>query len=162
MSEGRARPSRIKIETIEREAEVLKLRRGGLTFDLIAKQLGYKHPSGAHKAYVNACKRLIRADVEEIRSTELDRLDMAQAAIWPKVLRGEIPAIMAFIKIQERRSRYLGLDTPVRVQAEVVTYDADAINGELQRIYEVFKQGTSNSRKAISMGSDTGESDPTS
>lgn len=162
MSEGRARPSRIKVETIEREAEVLKLRRGGLTFDLIAKKLGYKHPSGAHKAYVNACKRLIRADVEDIRSTELDRLDMAQTAIWPKVLRGEIPAIMALMKVMDRRAKLLGLDAPTKIQAEVVTYDADAINGELRRIYEVFEQGTSNSRKAISMGSDTGETEPTS
>lgn len=154
MSEGRARPSRIKPETIEREAEVLKLRRGGLTFDLIAKQLGYKHPSGAHKAYVNAMKRLIRSDVEEIRTVELDRLDMAQAAIWPKVLRGEIPAIMAFIRIQERRSRLLGLDAPTKLQAEVVMYDGEQINRELQRIYEVFDERTTDSRKAISMGSD--------
>ena len=42
MSEGKARPSRIKPETVEREAKVLQLRRGGLTFDLIAKELGWR------------------------------------------------------------------------------------------------------------------------
>jgi hypothetical protein len=162
VSEGRARPSRIKPETIERESQVLKLRRGGLTFDLIAKELGFKNASGAHKAYVNACKRIIRTDVEDIRGTELDRLDMAQGAIWSKVMRGEIPAIMALMKIMDRRARLLGLDAPTKIQAEVVNYDAEAINGELRRIYEVFEQGTSNSRKEISMGSDTGETEPTS
>jgi len=91
----KARPSRIKPETIERERQVLELRRGGLTFDLIAKKLDYSHASGAHKAYVNACNRIIVSDVVEIRAIETDRLDIAQSAIWGAVIRGEIPAVIA-------------------------------------------------------------------
>ncbi len=131
---GKARPSRITPSVIDREAEVLKLRRGGLTFDLIAKELGFKHASGAHKAYVNACKRIVANDVEEIRRVESERLDIAQSAIWGKVLRGEIPAIQALVRIMERRARLFGLDAPTKAQVEVTTYDTGTIDAEVQRL----------------------------
>lgn len=131
---AKARPSRIKPETITREAEVLRLRRGGLTFDLIAQQLNFAHASGAHKAYVNACKRIIYSEVEELRSTEMDRLDLAQAAIWNGVLQGQIPSVMALMKIMERRARLLGLDMPTKAQVEVTYYDTDTIDAEVRKL----------------------------
>jgi hypothetical protein len=131
---SKARPSRIKPETIEREAEVLRLRRGGLTFDLIAQQLNFAHASGAHKAYVNACKRIVYSEVEEVRAAETDRLDIAQAAIWNGVLQGQIPSIMALIKIMERRARLLGLDMPTKAQVEVTYYDTDTIDAEVRKL----------------------------
>lgn len=131
---GKARPSRITPSVIEREAEVLKLRRGGLTFDLIAKELGFKHASGAHKAYVNACKRIIVSDVEEIRNVEAERLDIAQSAIWSRVLRGEIPAIQTLVRIMERRARLFGLDAPTKAQVDITTYDTSTIDAEVQRL----------------------------
>lgn len=137
----KARPSRIKPETIERERQVLELRRGGLTFDLIAKKLDYSHASGAHKAYVNACNRIIVSDVVEIRAIETDRLDIAQSAIWGAVIRGEIPAVIALLKIMERRARLLGLDAPTRAQIEVTTYDSATIDGEVARLVALLDNG---------------------
>jgi len=131
---AKARPSRIKPETIEREAEVLRLRRRGLTFDLIAQELGYSHASGAHKAYVNANLRIIRSDVDEIRAVEMDRLDIAQAAVWNGVLRGEVPSVMALIKVMERRAKLLGLDMPTLAKIEVTHYESDTIDEEVKRL----------------------------
>jgi hypothetical protein len=148
MSEGKARPSRIKPETIEREAKVLQLRRGGLTFDLIAKELGFANPSGAHKAYANACKRIIRSDVEELRGTELDRLDIAQGALWNKVMRGEVPAVMAVLKIMERRARLLGLDMPAKAQVEITHYDGNTIDSEVERLVALLDSGKTRSLDA--------------
>ena len=145
---GKPRPSRITPSVIEREAEVLKLRRGGLTFDLIAKELGFKHASGAHKAYVNACKRIIVADVQEIRNVEVERLDIAQSAIWARVLRGEIPAIQALIRIMERRARLLGLDAPTKAQVELTVYDTGTIDAEVQRLVALLDSQPKNSLDA--------------
>ena len=142
---GKARPSRITPSVIEREAEVLKLRRGGLTFDLIAKELGFKHASGAHKAYVNACKRIIVSDVQEIRRVEVERLDIAQTSIWARVLRGEIPAIQTLIRIMERRARLLGLDAPTKAQVEITTYDTGTIDAEVQRLVALLDSQPKNS-----------------
>ena len=51
MAKGKSDPA-----VIEKQKKVLELRRGGLTFDLIAERLGYANASGAHKAYQSACR----------------------------------------------------------------------------------------------------------
>jgi hypothetical protein len=127
-----------KPEVLAKEAEVVKLRRGGLTWDLIAKQTGYRHGSSAQDAYARACQRIVRDDIEAIRKMEEDRLDMAQASIWSKVMQGDISAINAFIRIQERRAKLLGLDQPLRQQIEVTNYDGDTIDAEVRRLVELL------------------------
>ena len=138
---GKARPSRITPDVLEKEAQVLKLRRVGFTFDLIAKELGYSHASGAQKAYVNACKRIVRSDVEEIRKEEQDRLDIAQTAIWQGVLRGDVPSVSALIRIMERRARLLGLDMPTKQQIEVTNTDGNTIDAEVARLVALLDSG---------------------
>ena len=129
-----AKHSKLKPETIEKEAKVLELRRGGLTFDLIAQRLGYASASGAYKAYQNACNRIVYDDVVETRKVEMDRLDIAQAAIWGNVVQGEVPSVIALIRIMERRAKLLGLDMPTRTQIEVNVYEQDAIDAEVKRL----------------------------
>jgi hypothetical protein len=138
---GKARPSRITPDVLEKEAQVLKLRRVGFTFDLIAKELGYSHASGAQKAYVNACKRIVRSDVEEIRKEEQDRLDIAQTAIWQGVLRGDVPSVSVLIRIMERRARLLGLDMPTKQQIEVTNTDGNTIDAEVARLVALLDSG---------------------
>jgi len=131
-----------KPEVLAKEAEVVKLRRGGLTWDMIAKQVGYSNPSGAYDAYMRASARIVRSDIEDIRRTEEDRLDLAQAAIWGKVMGGDIPAVQALIRIMERRAKLLGLDQPIKQQIEVTTYDGDTIDREVARLAEFLNSST--------------------
>lgn len=144
-----------KPEVLEKEAEVVKLRRGGLTWDLIAQRVGYKHPASARDAYMRASARIVRDDVEAIRRTEEDRLDLAQSAIWAKVLQGDLTAVNTLVRVMERRAKLLGLDQPVRIQAEVVTYDANGISDELARIIEL-----ANSSKALPVAIPEGQAEP--
>lgn len=125
---------------IEREAEVLKLRRGGLTFDLIAERVGYRHASSAHAAYVRACKRIVQSDVEEIRKVEIDRLDVAQAAIWGNVLKGDTKAVDTLLRLMSRRAALLGLDQPSRSQVEVFEHGGD-IDAEVERLAAILDGG---------------------
>ena len=134
MAKGKSDPA-----VIEREKKVLELRRGGLTFDLIADRVGYASASGAHKAYISACKRIVVEDVVAIRNAEIDRLDIAQAAIWGDVVNGadaqeRARAILALMKIMERRARLLGLDVPTKSQVEVNIHDRDSIDAEVARL----------------------------
>jgi transcriptional regulator len=133
-----AKKSKLNPTTLEKEAKVLELRRGGLTFDMIADRLGYASASGAHKAYVTACNRIIYADVIETRKIEMDRLDIAQAAIWTNVIAGEVPSVIALMKIMERRARLLGLDMPTKAQIEVNIYEHDAIDSEVKRLVAIL------------------------
>ncbi|MBL8353179.1 MAG: hypothetical protein JNL87_23035 [Burkholderiaceae bacterium] len=57
-----------------------------------------------------------------VKALELARLDVATRAIMADVEAGDHNAIDRLLKIQARRSKYLGLDSPVQVeqQSEVV------------------------------------------
>jgi len=140
--QGRPKGQAPKPEVLEKETEVVKLRRGGLTWDLIAQRVGYSHPASARDAYMRASARIVRDDVEEIRRVEQDRLDMAQTAIWSKVLQGDTQAVNTLIRIMERRAKMFGLDQPTKIQAEVITYDAGGINTELANILELIHSST--------------------
>jgi hypothetical protein len=64
---------------------------------------------------------------DEVRTLELLRLDEYHEKLRPKVEKGDVQAIMACIKIQDRRSKYLGLDAPTEIKQEgiielIVTY----------------------------------------
>lgn len=131
--------SKVNPETLEKEKKVLELRRGGLTFDLIAERVGYASASGAHKAYMSACNRIVYEDVVQVRNAEMDRLDIAQAAIWGDVINGadaqdRARAVLALIKIMERRAKLLGLDMPTKSQVEVNLYERDTIDAEVRRL----------------------------
>lgn len=53
---------------------------------------------------------------EEYVQIEVASLNAAQAAIWPKVLRGDSLAVERFVKLSERRSKLLGLDAPTQTE----------------------------------------------
>lgn len=127
---------------LEKESKVLELRRGGLPFDLIATRVGYASASGAFAAYERACKRIVHEEVEQTRKLEMERLDIAQAAIWNNVIQGEIPSIMAFVRISERRAKLLGLDVPIKAQLEVNIYEREFLDAETQRIRALINSGT--------------------
>jgi len=154
---GTPRPSRITPEVLEKEAEVLRYRRAGLTFDLIAQRLEYADASGAHRAYVRACNRIVTPEVEEIRREEQERLDLAQAAIWPAVLRGEIPSVGALVRIMERRARLLGLDMPARIQQEITTFEGGTdIDREVQRLVALLAADSSSKEPMAESFGETG------
>lgn len=109
----------------ERVEEILRMRRGGLSFEQIAERLEVDEDT-AYRVWLEQSKvRLSPDDFNTLRSTEAERLDAAQAAVWSKVLRGEVPSVLAMLRIMERRAKLLGLDAnEVRQQQEVTVDDA--------------------------------------
>ena len=103
----------------ERKAELkpkaYRLRIAGLSYRRIGEQLGIDHTIAFD--YVKETLKQLREETLELadqyREMELSRLDEAQSAIYNKVLKGDEKAIEKLLKIQERRSKYLGLDVPV-------------------------------------------------
>ena len=110
------------VEIPSEEAEVVRSRRGGLTFDQIAERLQLS-PGTVYTLWVNGNARTHLEHVDALRKTEEDRLDIAQAAIWAKVVRGEIPAVLALLRIMERRAALLGLDSTDEARGQGVTSD---------------------------------------
>jgi len=79
---GESKASANRIAAAERRGQALALRKAGIGYAAIARQLGYAGPSGAYKAIVTALRALTREPAEELRALELARLDELLAGLW--------------------------------------------------------------------------------
>jgi hypothetical protein len=99
-----------QVRAHERHLQALELRKAGVTYEVIAGQLGYANASGARKAVVSALKATLREPAAELRELELARLDAMLLPLWRRVQAGDEKAIDRALRIMERRARLLGLD----------------------------------------------------
>jgi len=105
-------------ESAERRQKALELRKDGYDYRTIAKTLN----TTVKTAYldVQKCLAEIRANThetaEDVLELELKRLDIAQAALMPRVKDGDPRAIDTLMRVQERRAKYLGLDAANKLE----------------------------------------------
>ena len=99
-----------QVRAHERHLQALELRKAGVTYEVIAGQLGYANASGARKAVLSALKATLREPAAELRELELARLDAMLLPLWRRVQAGDEKAIDRALRIMERRARLLGLD----------------------------------------------------
>jgi hypothetical protein len=99
-----------RVASKRREAECLRLRLEGESFEDIATQVGFKSPSGAYKAFRRALDGIGRDWVEEVYRLQLARLNTLLAQVWPGVENGDLRAIDTALKIMDRIDRLHGLD----------------------------------------------------
>lgn len=117
----------------ERRAKAIQMRIAKVDYQTIADKLGYSSRGAACQDITRAFERN-RAEegrsVELLRDQEIAGLDRAQAAIWPRVIAGELAAVDTYIRLVARRCRILGLDAPKEI--EIITMDA--IQREIMRL----------------------------
>lgn len=104
-----------QIAAVEKQRRALELRKAGKSYGEIARAVGYKGASGAHAAVRLALKKTLQEPADELRKLEIARLDAMLSAVWPRVEMGDPRAVEVALKIEERRSRLLGLDAPAEV-----------------------------------------------
>ncbi len=102
------------LDLLERQKKALEMRRDRYTFEQIAAKLGYSDRGGAWHDVQNGMKEIIREPAEMVRDQELAQLDEMYAGLRPGIMIGDTKAITAGLKIQERRSKLLGLDAPTQ------------------------------------------------
>ncbi len=142
-------PSRAqRAKTAARRAQAIELRLSGVPYETIAKQLGYADRGAACKDITRALEQSIaeqRASSETLREQELLRLDQLWQEVW-KVLKTEhyilhqgtivkkgdaellddgpiLQAIDRLLRIQERRSKFLGLDSVIKHEVSLHEID---------------------------------------
>jgi hypothetical protein len=115
---------------ILKQAEAVRLKVAGHSYDEIARMLGYADHTGARgavRAGLNA--RLDSAGVEEVRQVESERLDRIQLTYWQRAVgetfkdrNGDDVSVVAdpeyaelVLKVMDRRARLLGLNAPVKI-----------------------------------------------
>lgn len=114
----------VRIRITERERDALELRKGGMTFERIAEQLGYADRSGAWRAVNAALSATLQEPSDELRRLECERLDALLLAMWPKALEGSTWHVDRCLAVMDRRAKLLGLDAPTRRIVDVITRDA--------------------------------------
>jgi hypothetical protein len=100
-------------KALDRQLRALELRRAGLGYWEIARQLGYRGAAGAYVSVQAALRKLCAPPAEELRQLELERLDRLQLTYWPRALAGEAEACDRVLKIMQQRARLLGLEKTV-------------------------------------------------
>lgn len=108
-----------EVEDVEREAQVLELRKAGLTFAQIAARLGYADHTGALYAFRRAMEKTLQQPANELRELELARLDELWARFYTKALTGQKAALDACLDIIDKRAKLLGLYAPTQMRLMV-------------------------------------------
>lgn len=107
----------------QRERDALDLRTKGWTYERIAEALGMSTSGAADsvRRALQALKAETAEKAEEVRDLELRRLDRMLEIAEGAAESGDISAIDRVLRIQERRSKYLGLDAPARAEIKSET-----------------------------------------
>ena len=108
-----------KVNANERQRQALELRKGGVDYATIAQHLGYKDQSGAWRAVNRALTATLQEPADELRKLEVERLDAMYLAVATGIRNGNLGAIDRGIRIMERRAKLLGLDAPIKTEADV-------------------------------------------
>lgn len=96
----------------ERQRKALELRKGGATYEQIAKSLGLADKSNARQDVQAAILAIIEEPAKEVLRLELDRCDAMLLGLWQKAKSGDGAAVDRVLRIMDRRACYLGLDAP--------------------------------------------------
>jgi hypothetical protein len=113
--------------------------------------------AGVVKAYKRALTRHPVAAIEEHRELELDRLDNLQRTYWQPAVAGNLRAADFVLRVIDKRAKLLGLDAPLKVQAEVVTYDGSDLDREVERVARIIEASTVGGVATITELTDQGE-----
>lgn len=127
-----------RIADKERVAQALVLRKAGASYQQIAEQCGYNDRSAAHHSVTRALRAMGREDAEDVLELELARLDDMTTAVWPVARRGDLKAIDTVLKLQDRRAKYLGLDSSEARTAAAAERIAGAQETQVSVIYAVM------------------------
>ena len=151
-------PRRRSIETMERDAQAVELRRRHLNDRKMPDQMAYNQSASCQAVQRSLADRAAEPS-EAVKQMELDRLDdiargfqrvfatrhyvvsvgSGKVVMDPKSpgepLLDDGPVItagLALLRGMERRAKYLGIDAPTRSRVEVIT--ADVIESEIARL----------------------------
>ena len=94
-----------------KRVRALELVAEGKSYDEIAQAVGYSHRGSAHRAVFKALDDREAEGVDHLRATELARLDALQVALWDRAMDGDVEAVLAVLRIMDRRIRLLALVT---------------------------------------------------
>lgn len=149
------------VEEMERDHEAARLRGQSLTYAVIAQRMGWANAGVAYRAVQRAFADVPTEDTETARKRALESLDFMERRARSvlarpnyKVSAGgkvvlfdgkpvidyemELKVLDRLLRIEERRARMLGLDSPLAVEMTSVVYDGTTIEGQVELLRRLF------------------------
>lgn len=122
------------VEVVLKEEQAFMLKRSGMTFIQIAKELGVSKASATRLFYTALDQRSVPVEeVEEYRRVEVERLEALRSAIWKEAAAGDDDKILTALRIHDRIARILGLNAPERVELNI-TVKAQILAGVVKQL----------------------------
>lgn len=117
---------------IAAEAQVLELRKGGLSFAQIAPLVKppYADASGAWRAFQRSIRRTVIGPATEQRDLMVLQLEQLWSVWYPKALGGDEKAQRTCERLMVRKARLLGLDAPTSIHMVV----SDEMTAEIEKL----------------------------
>ena len=116
MAKDRCKTTARIAEAVDKAVEAMELRKAGASFVQIGKQLGFS-TQHAHRLVTKELARM-NAELKEVAGDvtrlELERLDAMWLGLWTRARQGDDKAVVACLRIMERRAKILGIDAPLR------------------------------------------------
>ena len=111
------RPPGEDAKTRARARQALTLRIAGATYRDIAIQLGVSEKTAYYDVQdeLGRLDAVIKAKAERLRDLEAARLDQLTRALEPAIATGDPRAVLAAVRLMERRAKLFGLDAPTTV-----------------------------------------------
>jgi DNA-directed RNA polymerase specialized sigma24 family protein len=111
---------RMSDEDVEETNKVMAMRAQGMSYLAISKEIG--KPQTKVRSMIDNAVKIFREDLNEgvqdmivFHKQKMDRLYFALSA---KIDNGDVPAIMAAVKLLEREAKLFGMDAPERVNVK--------------------------------------------
>lgn len=108
------------------QRQTLELRRSGMTINEIGMQIGRDKSTVFRylEAALADVREEIRQTADKLRELELSRLEKLLFGLWGTAIGGDVPAVLAVLKVLERRAKLLGLDVTVIAVPREVPFEA--------------------------------------
>jgi hypothetical protein len=145
---GESKFSPRRIEASLKALKALDLRRQGLTYEEIKKQLKYNSREAVFKGIMTALRATQQDVTDEFRENQYEKYEELRKAVWPKALEADPVALIHALTILIREDRLYGVDTHVqKVDARVLTADItgmlpqhmkDKILGDKKRVIDAL------------------------
>jgi len=100
-----------QVVKVERDDEIWELRKQGYSLRDIARNVGLGHVQVWRRLKARE-EQILSPNIEAYRELQNERIEAAVKALWSKIEAGDVPSVLALVRLMERQAKLYGLDAP--------------------------------------------------